>query len=309
MTRPRDRAAARTIDAVAATLEWFGTATFRVRDAGLHLFFDAYLDRLPGLNPVGLTTAEVDAANFVFVSHAHFDHLWGADAIALRTGATVVASPESARCLRLRGVPEEQLLVVTGGETVHCASGTTVRVLPALHSCLFAHSEADSAIPCLGDLDVSAQERARRVAGLFVGMDAVPPPAGPALVEMNDACSRHDGGQLAYLLTTPEGSMLVSGSAGYWRGIFGGLRPDVALLSVGGRPNVDGEPFQGSTVQYLLEQVQTLRAARVALCHHDPLFPGLPGVDVGPVAAALRAPDVPVTFLEMEYASPVRLFG
>ncbi len=33
------------------TLEWFGTATFRVRHAGLHLFFDAYLDRLPGLDP------------------------------------------------------------------------------------------------------------------------------------------------------------------------------------------------------------------------------------------------------------------
>ena len=69
------------------------TATFRVRHAGLDLFFDAYLDRLPGLAPVGLRTAEVDKADFVFVSHAHFDHLYGADAIALRTGAMVVASP------------------------------------------------------------------------------------------------------------------------------------------------------------------------------------------------------------------------
>ena len=112
------------------TLEWFGTATFRVRHAGLDLFFDAYLDRLPGLDPVGLTTAEVEKADFVFVSHAHFDHLYGADAIALRTGATVVASPESARCLRERGVPEEQLLVVTGGETVQCGPTTRVRVLP-----------------------------------------------------------------------------------------------------------------------------------------------------------------------------------
>ena len=105
-----------------ATMEWFGTATFRVRTAGPVLFFDAYLDRLPGLDPVGLSTAEVDKADFVFVSHAHFDHLYGADAIALRTGATVVASPESARCLRDRGVPEAQLLVVTGGETVQCGA-------------------------------------------------------------------------------------------------------------------------------------------------------------------------------------------
>ena len=103
-----------------ATLEWFGTATFRVRDAGLNLFFDAYLDRLPGLDPVGLSTREVGSADYVFISHSHFDHLCGADVLALGAGATVVASPESARCLRQAGVPEEQVLVVTGGETVHC---------------------------------------------------------------------------------------------------------------------------------------------------------------------------------------------
>ncbi len=291
------------------TLEWYGTATFRVRDAGLDLFFDAYLDRLPGLDPVGLSTAEVAKADFVFVSHAHFDHLYGADAIARATGATVVASPESARCLRASGVPEEQLLVVTGGETVHCGPATTVRVLPALHSCLFAHSEADPSIACLGDLDVSAQQRAAAVAGLFGAMDAAPAPAGPALVAMNEVCSRHDGGQLAYLLTTAGGSLLVSGSAGYWRGIFGGLRPDVALLSLGGRPNVDGEPYQGSSVEYLLEQVQLLRPGRVALCHHDPLFPGLPGVDIGPAAAAFRAPGAPAGYFALEYATPVCLFG
>src|SRR5664279_5971533 len=79
------------------TIEWFGTATFRVRHGGLELFFDAYLDRLPGLVPVGISTAQVESADFVFVSHAHFEHLYGADAIAVRTGATVVASPESAR--------------------------------------------------------------------------------------------------------------------------------------------------------------------------------------------------------------------
>ena len=295
--------------AMPATLEWFGTATFRVRDAGLDLFFDAYLDRLPGLAPVGLSTAAVGQADFVFVSHAHFDHLYGADALALKAGATVVASPESARCLRESGVPEDQLLVVTGGETVQCGPTTQMRVLPALHSCLFAHNEADTSIPCLGDLGVSAQERAAVVRTLFAGMDAAPAPAGPALVAMNERCSRHDGGQLAYLLLTASGSMLVSGSAGYWRGIFAGLRPDVALLSLGGRPNVDGEPFQGSSVDFMLEQVRLLQPGRVAFCHHDPLFPGLPGVDIQPAAAALRVPGAPAGYFEMEYATPVRLFA
>lgn len=45
------------------SVEWFGTATFRVRGGGLTLFFDGYLDRLPGLEPVGLSTGEVTYAN------------------------------------------------------------------------------------------------------------------------------------------------------------------------------------------------------------------------------------------------------
>jgi L-ascorbate metabolism protein UlaG (beta-lactamase superfamily) len=294
---------------MAATLEWFGTATFRVRTGGQTLFFDAYVDRLPGLEPSGLSAAQVDEAEFVFVSHAHFDHLYGADAIAQRTGATVVASPESARCLRAVGVPEDQLLVVTGGETVDCGPSATVRVLPSLHACLFAHAESDCSVPCLGDLDVSAQTRAAKVRGLFAGMEGIESPAGQALREMNARCSAHDGGQLAYLLTTPEGSLLVSGSAGYWSGIFAGLRPDVALLSLAGRPNVDGEPYQGSSAQYMVEQVQLLRAGSVAFCHHDPLFPGLPGVDIGAAASALQAEGTPAGYFELEYATPHPLFG
>jgi L-ascorbate metabolism protein UlaG (beta-lactamase superfamily) len=294
---------------VTATVEWFGTTTFRVDAEGLTLFFDAYLDRIPGLPPVGLSTAEVDRADYVFVSHAHFDHLFGADVIAKRTGATVVASPESAHCLRASGVPDEQLLVVTGGETVHCGHDVKVRVLPALHSCLFAHSDPDTAVPCLGDLDVSAQQRLAARAALFDLMAGLPEPEGPALRAMNATCSSHDGGQLAYLMTTPEGSLLVSASAGYWKGIFAGLRPDVALLSLGGRPNVDGEPFQGASVQYMLEQVQLLRPGRIAFCHHDPLFPGLPGVDIGAAAAALQVPGAPAAYFELAYAERRPLFG
>ena len=50
----------------------------------------------------------------------------------------------------------------------------------------------------------------------------------------------------------------------------------------------------------MLEQVRTLRPGRVAFCHHDPLFPGLPGVDVGPAAATLRVPGAPSGYFELE---------
>ncbi len=290
------------------TLEWFGTATFRVRSAAVTLFFDAYLDRVPGLDPVGLSTAEVASADFVFVSHAHFDHLFGADAIARRTGATVVASPEACRFLRTAGVPEEQLLMVTGGETVACGSDVRVRVLPALHACLYARSEADTGAECLGDLGVSAQDRASRVAALWGLLERLPGPVGAAVEEMLERSSKHDGGQLSFHLITPRGSVLVSGSAGYWRGIFADLRPDLALLSVGGRPNLDGEPYQGSTARFILEQVETLRPGAVAFCHHDPLVPGVPGVDIGPAAHTLHDRAGHARYLQLEYATPVPLF-
>jgi hypothetical protein len=164
----RDRAMASS-SASTWTVEWFGTTTFRVRQSGLDLFFDGYLDRLPGLDPVGLRAGEVERADFVFVSHAHFDHLYGVASIARSTGATVVASPESARVLRQDGVPEDQLLMVTGGETVRCGPAASVRVLPALHSCPFAASDYDSAVECLGDLGVSAQDRWLKVQGIFGG--------------------------------------------------------------------------------------------------------------------------------------------
>jgi L-ascorbate metabolism protein UlaG (beta-lactamase superfamily) len=72
-----------------------------------------------------------------------------------------------------------------------------------------------------------------------------------------------DGGQLNYLLRSPEGSILVSASAGYWSGIMRDLRPDVAVLSIAGRPNLDGEPFQGSMAQFVAGEVAAAPARRL----------------------------------------------
>jgi len=290
----------------APTVEWFGTTTFRVRHAGLDLFFDGYLDRLPGLDPVGLSVAGVGRADFVFVSHAHFDHLYGVAPIARATGATVVASPESARVLRQDGVPEGQLLIVTGGETVRCGPAASVRVLPALHSCLFAASDPDSAVACLGDLGISAQERWAKVQGMFDSGPGPAPVAG-ALKNMRAHSSTRDGGQLTFLLQTADGTALFSGSSGYWPGIFAGLRPDVAFLALAGRPNVSGEPYQGPAARFMLEQVTALNPGRVCFCHHDPLLPGQPGTDVTAAAALLQERE-PGSYFTLEYATARPLF-
>ncbi|ATZ53110.1 hypothetical protein BCIN_08g07140 [Botrytis cinerea B05.10] len=59
---------------------------------------------------------DVKECDYIVISHAHFDHLPGADRLALRTGATIIANCEAINCLRQAGVPENQLTSVAGGE-------------------------------------------------------------------------------------------------------------------------------------------------------------------------------------------------
>jgi L-ascorbate metabolism protein UlaG (beta-lactamase superfamily) len=198
--------------------------------------------------------------------------------------------------------------MVTGGETVRCGQDASVRVLPALHSCLFAGSDFDSAVECAGDLGVSAQDRWQAVQSTLAGgFGWAPAPVAAAMTKMREHSSTHDGGQLAYLLQTEDGSALFSGSSGYWPGIFAGLRPDAAFLALAGRPNVSGEPYQGSSARFMLEQVEALSPGRVCFCHHDPLIPGAPGTDVAEAAALLKARH-PGGYFALDYATPLPLF-
>lgn len=290
--------------AMSVTVEWFGCATFRVRAGELTLFFDTYLDKAPGVPPAGLRAAQVDRADFVFISHAHFDHLYGADIIAKATGATVVGNYESVRLLRANGVPDAQIIATAGGDTVDCGHGVTVRALPAQHSALYAAGSPDSGRDCLGDLGVSAQQRQARTQALF-GRIFTSSDADRAYFDLaNHSTSSWDGGQLAYLLESPAGSLLVSASAGYWRSIFAPLRPDVAILGATGRPVLDGEPYQGSLAGFLAEQAAVLGHPEVIFCHYDPLLPPLLGAtDI--TAAETRLKEIPgQAYRRLEYGAP-----
>ncbi len=292
------------------TLEWFGCTTFRVRVSGLTLFFDTYLDRPSTIPDVGLTSGQVTEADFAFISHAHYDHMLGADAIARNTGATIVGSYETTRVLRENDVPPAQLLPVSGGETIDCGHDVRVRVFPSLHSCLFAKANPDSGAACIGDLGVSHQERAARVAQLFEHLPDIAPDLAAYLLSTAPHSSRHDGGQLNYLVETPGGSILVNASSGYWTGILRDLRPDVALLALAGRPNVDGEPHQGSLADFLVQQVELVRPHKVLFCHHDELMPPLfPGVDTGEAIASLARDAGYARHVEVPYSEPVPILS
>jgi L-ascorbate metabolism protein UlaG (beta-lactamase superfamily) len=295
------------------TLEWFGTTTFRLRVDGLTIWLDTFLDRIASAPQVGLSVTEVDEADFIFVSHCHFDHILGANIVAMNTGAHVVGSYEAMRLMNEASVPLAQQWPVSGGEVVDCGHGVTVTVYPGMHSCLFAANDPDSGGCCVGDLGVSLQERRARMDPLFAHMrdqSAAPPDLYEYLVHPIGPISDHDGGQLIYLIDTPSGSILWSASSGCWTPILRELRPDVALLALAGRPNVNGEPFQGTMAEFIVRQVEMLRPSKVIFCHHDAFLPPyMNGMNVDAATEAIRTRTPWAELVTMTYGKPVALFG
>ena len=296
-----------------ATLDWAGCATFRLTIEDLIVFLDAYLDRPAAAAPTGFSADDVDRADWILVGHSHADHLWGAERIAARTGATIVGSYETVRVMSALGVPESQLACVSGGERIRLGGGITVRVFPGLHSCVWAESPRDAGTACLGDLGVDWHRQRSRmdaaVAGL-VGLAGVNPGVRDYVAGHDALASRGDGGALAYLIETPGGSLFYADTAGYWTPVLDRLRPDVAILGAMGRGNVDGEPVQGSLAGFISRQAELLRPARLLLGHHDDWMPGLTSaLDTAPVREALAESNPGVELVEIGYRSGYPLFN
>jgi L-ascorbate metabolism protein UlaG (beta-lactamase superfamily) len=294
------------------TLEWFGTTTFRLRVDGLTIWLDTFLDRIATAPQVGLTTAEVTEADYIFISHCHFDHILGANIVAMNTGANIVGSYEAMRLMNEAGVPLAQQWPVSGGEVVDCGHGVTVTVYPGMHSCLFAANDPDSGCSCVGDLGVSLQERRAKMDPLFALMrdqSSMPADLWEYMAHPIGPVSDHDGGQLIYLISTPYGSLLWSASSGCWTPILRELRPDVALLALAGRPNVNGEPFQGTMAEFIVRQVEMLRPSKVVFCHHDAFLPPyMNGTKIEAATEAVQSRTPWAELVTMTYGNPVAIF-
>ncbi len=293
-----------------ATLDWYGCATFRLTLPGLVVYLDAYIDRVPGAPGTGLTADDIDRADWIVVGHSHFDHLWGAERIARRTGATVIGSYETVRILDAQGVPSAQLMPVSGGERVRLSEDVTVGVLPALHSCVWSHRAMPPADQvCLGDLGLTHQERLARFAELGAFFGGLGPEVRQHLAA-SDQRARGDGGALVYLFDTPEGSLLYQDTSGHWSGVLHDVRPDVAIVAAAGRGNVDGEPVQGSLAQFVAREAWLLRPRRVILSHHDDWLPGFSApVDVVPIREELGRWLPRTELVDIGYLDGLDVFG
>jgi L-ascorbate metabolism protein UlaG (beta-lactamase superfamily) len=108
-------------------IRWLGHAAFALEHDGKTVLVDPFLTG----NPKAAVTAEEVAADAIFLTHGHSDHLGDTVDIAKRTGATVVAIVELAGELTEAGV--ENVYDPNIGGTVDLG-WVSVRLTPAWHT-------------------------------------------------------------------------------------------------------------------------------------------------------------------------------
>lgn len=302
--------------AMKITIEWLGVATFRLTLGETVVFLDAYMDRVPSAPPVGLSANDVDRADFVLVGHSHFDHLSGAELIARNTGARVIGSNETCRVLLAQDVPKEQLLRSQGGERHRIAPDVTVSVYPSLHACTWCAGSVGLGEELSGHVGLTQDERAAVQGGLVEQIMRAVAVGDEEARQLRDHIatavgSTVDGGPLAYLFETPAGRIFYQDTSGCWSGVLAGLRADVAILALSGRPNLDGEPFEGTPAQFVTREAAALQPRTVIPGHHDDWMPPVTrGMDDLTPLRELLARDVPgASLLEMGYLEPRELLS
>ena len=96
---------------MAIELTWLGHGTWLIETVGKRIVLDPFLDE----NPSAPVKSGDLWADYLLVSHGHFDHVADAAAMANRTGATVVANYEITAWLQTKHAVQNVLGMNLGG--------------------------------------------------------------------------------------------------------------------------------------------------------------------------------------------------
>jgi len=208
-------------------LTHFGAAAWLITDGVTTVLFDPFFSRIrysgktfgtatapvsPGdtrpvygpndtlVSDIGTIDAHVDRADYILISHSHFNHCMDMPHIARRTGAAVVGSESTTNIARAAGVPDDQLIPVKGGEDYEFGV-LSVKVIPSLHSPLNRQRYFEP-----GTVPRTVRSPLRMVEYL-------------------------EGGTLAYYIRFGSHRLLVFGSMNFIEREMLGLEPTIALVA------------------------------------------------------------------------------
>lgn len=273
-----------------AVLRWLGNANYELNYRGKVYLFDAYFDRTSRNHPIGFTVPDVKRADFIFVSHAHFDHMSDIVPVAAQTHAKVVGAPITIETAVKLGLPPQQAITVKGGETLEFGDVTVDIALarhstiqPGLTDTLAALYKVDARADTPEEVKHSEEVRAR---GTF----------SPDVI---------DKGTLAFGLTLRDSFKMVTvGSAGQItdgdRELAKKLgRVDVAIIAYQPHPVAEHQVADTMPLVRLFNPKLYLPA------HHDAAFGAWLDLGLEPLFTVLRDEMKGTKFLAPLYRSPI----
>jgi L-ascorbate metabolism protein UlaG (beta-lactamase superfamily) len=112
-------------------ITYYGHSCFAAEIKGKHLLFDPFITENPLAKEVEVKKIKAD---YIFVSHAHYDHFADAVAIANQTGATVISNYEIITFLGKNGIKNVRPLNSGGNYPTDFGQ---VKCVNAIHSSSF----------------------------------------------------------------------------------------------------------------------------------------------------------------------------
>ena len=199
------------------TVTWFGVTTLLFDDGETQILIDGFFSRPSVWDLLLDRPIDNDAATINYVLnqyrmrrlaaiipvHSHFDHAFDVGAIANRSNASVLGSVSTANVARGAGVPEDQVIVFDPEVGEYSFGQFTVRLIAAPH----APVGPGGRVPIAGTIDA--------------------PLAAPASYR-----AWREGGSYSIVVSHPQGTALVHGSAGFAAGLLDDIDADVVMLSV-----------------------------------------------------------------------------
>lgn len=203
----------------AVTVRFFGTSSMLFSDGETNVMIDGWFTR-PSTIQSTLAKIQPDAAAIerglarlgnpivavLVVGHSHMDHAMDAAEVARRTEALLVGSDSTANIGRGGGLPEEQIKVVNGGETLQFGefAVTMIRTRHLVPACPL----------------------------LQVG-EGTPTTIDEPLIPPVSSYSYREGKTYSILIEHPTGTALIQASPGFEEGSLDGIDVDTVYLGVG----------------------------------------------------------------------------